>query len=277
MRKLLSGALALSLLAGLSACTSQGYTMDETALAEVKETAQDLFDSAASSDYDGVLTLIDTDLQESFAPVTLYNSLVEQYPDSEACESGSKTLAQYVLSRMYTDAEIERVDVNEEATEGRVVVTWSGIDTSTVDTSTLKDTIDEILDDTYTANQEDYDTNTYYYGQESTDTLIQEDAFPDIFEQVKTLYANATDEEYKGIFCFKKNEDSNWVLTGIVEYSDYLYEDDYYNWEFEAAQIEYENGKENVVESDTSSDTNSDSDSATAEDTPEDSTEAVGD
>ena len=244
LTKICMGILSICLVFCLAGCkeTTDG---DENVIKEITTLTNELINYTKEGDYPETIEMLDGSMKDTYAPVVVYNTFTSQYPESETCKEKSMDLAKYVLSRLYNDFEIEKVSISQDKSKARVLATWKGIDTSKVDTTNLKETINDIVDEQYENNKEEYDNYTLQYGEEETQKKLQDDAFPKIFEELKKLYEKAPDKDMKGILCYNYRTDKGYALTGIAQYMDLIYnEDGTYNWSYEDAQSQFDKDKE---------------------------------
>lgn len=245
--------LALCLLVGLGVVSLIGCEKhtdgDEDTIAEVTELNEKWLNLNSTGDYEGMKAMLDGTLAEQFAPIVLYTNFTEQAPESKSCQEGSMDLSKYVMTRLYQEPKVEKVSISQDKSEARVLMTWKSIDTSKIDTTSLKDTVNGIVETQYQQRKDEYDANTEQYGEESTRLMLQDDAFAKVFEQIRKLYEDAPDKDMKGILCYSYKTNEGYKLTNISQYMDLLYHDDgTYNWDYESAQTTFDKDKERLEE-----------------------------
>lgn len=247
MRKWIKS-LAVCMCAILMALTMTACSQtdgDEKTIKEIENLNEKWLSINSEGDYESLKSYLDDKLQEQFAPIVLYTNFTSQYPESQSCQKNAMEIAKYVMTRLYQDAVIEKVSVSQDKSEARVLMTWKGIDTDKVDTTNLKDIINNIIEEQYQSRKDEYDSNTVQYGEESTKILLQDDAFDKVFAEILELYKQAPDKEMKGVLSYSYKTGEGYKLAGITQYLELLYhEDGTYNWEYEHAQTTFDKDKE---------------------------------
>lgn len=246
MSKWIKG-LVISICAVVMTITMTGCTQsdgDESTIKEIETLNEKWLSVNKEGDYESLKNYLDDKLQEQFAPIVLYTNFTSQYPESQSCQKNAMEVAEYVMTRLYQDAEVEKVSISQDKSEARVLMAWKGIDTDKVDITSLKDTINNIIEEQYQSRKDEYDANTVNYGEESTKILLQEDAFDKVFEQIMKLYKKAPDKEMHGVLSYSYKTGEGYKLSGITQYLELLYhEDGTYNWEYEQAQTTFDKDK----------------------------------
>lgn len=227
---------------------------DKETQQEIEKLATSWVDTNTKGDYEGVKALLGDKINQTYAPVSLYTKLVEQAPESKVCREGSLELAKYIMTRLYTESEVEKISVSQDKSQARVLMTWKSIDLDKVDTGNLNDTINDIAESQYQKRKDEYDANTMQNGDESTRIMLQDDSFKKVFEVITNLYKEAPDKDMRGILCYSYKTGEGYKLDKIMEYTELLYHTDgKYSWSYEEAMSTFEDAIANQGEDGTQS------------------------